>query len=255
VLKKRIIPVQLLLKDRLVKTKSFNKFIDVGNPIRSSKIYNDSDADELIFLNIDRDERSIKPLIKVLEEVSKVCFMPLALGGGIKNIDDIKFLFRSGADKVIINSEIYENYNLVSEASNLFGKQSIVVSIDVKRNIESREYSLYSSCGREKKNISLTEHIKKCELSGAGEIFVNSIDNDGLMKGYDIDLIKSVAKNCNLPIIACGGAGNFNHMKEAFEKTNVAALACGSLFNFGDNNPIRAKSFLQNYNLNFKIVK
>ena len=109
--------------------------------------------------------------------------------------------------------------------------------------------------GKQKQDISLTEHIKKCELNGAGEIFINSIDNDGMMRGYDINLIKTVEKICNLPIIACGGAGNFNHMKEAFEKTNVAALACGSLFNFGDNNPIRAKSFLQNYNLNFKIVK
>lgn len=254
-LKKRIIPVQLLLKDRLVKTKSFNKFIDVGNPIRSSKIYNDSDADELIFLNIDRDERSIKPLIKVLEEVSKVCFMPLALGGGIKNIEDIKFLFRSGADKVIINSEVYKNYKLIEETSSLFGKQSIVISIDVRRNNENGKFVLYSECGKKKQDISLQEHIKRCELSGAGEIFINSIDNDGMMIGYNIDLIEAVAKICNLPIIACGGAGNFNHMKEAFEKTNIAALACGSLFNFGDNNPIRAKSFLQNYNLKFKIVK
>ena len=118
-LKKRIIPVQLLLKNRLVKTKSFDKFIDVGNPIRSSKIYNDSDADELIFLNIDKNERSIKPLLNVLEEVSKVCFMPLALGGGITSLEDIKFLFRSGVDKVIINSEVYRNYELINEISNL----------------------------------------------------------------------------------------------------------------------------------------
>ena len=131
-LKKRIIPAQLLLKNRLVKTKSFDKFIDVGNPIRSSKIYNDSDADELIFLNIDKNDRSITPLLKVLEEVSKVCFMPLALGGGIKNLEDIKILFRSGADKIIINSSIYENYGLINKASDLYGKQSIVISIDAK---------------------------------------------------------------------------------------------------------------------------
>ncbi len=254
-LKKRIIPVQLLLKNRLVKTKSFDKFIDVGNPIRSSKIYNDSDADELIFLNIDKNERSIKPLLEVLEEVSKVCFMPLALGGGIKNLEDIKTLFRSGADKIIINSIIYENYSLITKASDLFGKQSIVVSIDVKKDNKSGKYLLFSECGQKIENISLSNHIKKCQISGAGEIFINSIDNDGQMKGYDIDLIKQVVKSCNLPIIACGGAGNFNHMKDAFQETNISALACGSLFNFGDNNPIRAKSFLQNYNLNFKIVK
>ncbi len=254
-LKKRIIPVQLLLKNRLVKTKSFDKFIDVGNPIRSSKIYNDSDADELIFLNINKNDRSITPLLKVLEEVSKVCFMPLALGGGIKNLEDIKILFRSGADKIIINSSIYENYGLINKASDLYGKQSIVISIDAKKDTDSKKYILFSECGKKKENISLQDHLKKCENSGAGEIFINSIDNDGLMKGYDINLIQQVVESCNIPIIACGGAGNFNHMKDAFEKTNISALACGSLFNFGDNNPIRAKSFLQNYNLNFKIVK
>ena len=120
-LKKRIIPVQLLLNSRLVKTRVFNNFIDVGNPIKSSKIYNDSDADELIFLNIDRKSRSIEPLLSILNEVSKVCFMPLALGGGVQNLDDLKSLFRNGADKVIINSSAYENYNLIKEASELFG--------------------------------------------------------------------------------------------------------------------------------------
>lgn len=254
-LKKRIIPVQLLLKNRLVKTKKFDKFLDVGNPIKSSKIYNDSDADELIFLNIERGASTIDPLLSILEEVSKVCFMPLALGGGIKNIDDLKTLFRRGADKVIINSIVYKNYDFVEEASFLFGKQSVVVSIDAKENLQKNDYDLYSECGKKKEIISLQEHVVRCEKKGAGEIFINSIDQDGMMKGYDIELINKVAENCSLPIIACGGAGNFNHMKEAFEQTNISALACGSLFNFGDNNPIRAKSFLQNYNLNFKIVK
>ena len=254
-LKKRIVPVQLLLDYRLVKTKKFDTFIDVGNPIKSSKIYNDSDADELIFLNIERSNSTIKPLLRILEEVSKVCFMPLALGGGIKNIDDLKILFRSGADKVVINSLVYRNYDFIEKASLLFGKQSIVVSIDVRKNKNNNEYELFSENGKKKETISLKDHLNLCEKKGAGEIFINSIDEDGMMNGYDINLIKKVADNCRLPIIACGGAGNFNHMKEAFKITNVSALACGSLFNFGDNNPIRAKSFLQNYKLNFKIVK
>jgi len=254
-LKKRIIPVQLLLKERLVKTKVFDNYIDVGNPVKSSKIYSDADADELIFLNIEREKSTIDPLLKVLEEVSKACFMPLALGGGIKKIDDLKILFRNGADKIIVNSIVYDNYEFINEASSLFGKQSIVVSIDVRKNSLDNNYDLYSECGKKKEKISLKEHVFNCEKNGAGEIFINSIDEDGMMKGYDIELIKQVAKNCSLPIIACGGAGNFNHMKEAFEQTDISALACGSLFNFGDNNPIRAKSFLQNYNLNFKIVK
>jgi cyclase len=254
VLKKRIIPVQLLLNNRLVKTKNFEDYRDVGNPVKSSKIYNDSDADELVFLNIERDHKSIDPLLKVLEQVSKVCFMPLALGGGVKSIKDIETLFRNGADKVIINSEVYSNYDLLNQASLLFGKQSIIVSIDVKKN-NNNNYSLYSNCGKNLQKISLSDHLRICESKGAGEIFLNSIDNDGMMNGYDINLINVVKTSCNLPVIACGGAGNFNHMREAFEKTGISALACGSIFNFGDNNPIRAKSFLQNYNLDFKIVK
>lgn len=255
-LKKRIIPVQLLLNNRLVKTKKFGSYLDVGNPIKSSKIYNDSDADELVFLNIERENRTINPLLNILHEVSKVCFMPLALGGGISKINDIKVLFRQGADKVILNSHVYKNYKFLKEASEIFGKQSIIVSVDAKRNKNNlHEYDLFSNCGIKKEEISLREHLQFCENSGAGEIFINSIDQDGMMNGYDINLIDYVVKNCNLPVIACGGAGNFNHMREAFEKTKIGALACGSLFNFGDNNPIRAKSFLQNYNLNFKIVK
>ena len=121
-LKKRIIPVQLLLNNRLVKTKAFNNYIDVGNPVKSSKIYSDADADELVFLNIEREN-------------SKVCFMPLALGGGIKTIDDMKILFRNGADKVIVNSSVYQNYSLIKEASLLFGKQSIIISVDTKKNL------------------------------------------------------------------------------------------------------------------------
>lgn len=254
-LKKRIIPVQLLLGDRLVKTKKFASYLDVGNPLKSSKIYNDSDADELVFLNIERKNRSIDPLLNILQEVSKVCFMPLAVGGGIKKIDEIKTLFRNGADKVILNSIVYNNYDFLKKVSQTFGKQSIIISIDAKQSTAKNEYDLFSNCGTKKEKVSLIDHLRYCENSGAGEIFINSIDQDGMMKGYDINLIDKIAKNCNLPVIACGGAGNFNHMREVFEKTNISALACGSLFNFGDNNPIRAKSFLQNYNLNFKIVK
>ena len=126
-------------------------------------------------------------------------------------------------------------------------------SIDVKKNEGSDFYTLYSDCGRFEESISLKEHIHKCIEKGAGEILINSINSDGTMKGYDISLIKTVVNYSEVPVIGCGGAGNFTHMKDAFLKTNASALACGSLFNFGDNNPRRAKSFLKNYNLPFKV--
>ena len=252
--KKRIIPVQLLIDGRLVKTVKFDSYRDVGDPVASSKVYNSQYADELVFLNINRSNRSIKPLLSLIEKVSEVCFMPLSLGGGIKNLDDAKELIKNGADKVIVNSECYEDIMLVSKIANKFGSQSVIVSIDAKKNDITGEYELYSDCGRKHENILLEEHIKSVTKYGAGEIFINSIDRDGTMAGYDLGLIKRVVQNTSLPIIACGGAGNYEHMKEIFIETGVSALACGSLFNFGDNNPIRAKAFLSNYQLPFKVI-
>ena len=253
-LKKRIIPVQLLIDDRLVKTILFDKYRDVGNPVTSSKIYNYSDADELVFLNINRKQRSVEPLLSLIEGVSEVCFMPLSLGGGIKNIEDAELLILNGADKIIINSAVYNDLSLISRIAHKFGTQAVIVSIDVKFDTIRKQYRLYSNCGRQTENVSLEEHVKSVVEYGAGEILVNSIDRDGTMTGYDIELIRLAVEYAGIPVIGCGGAGNFEHMKNAFLETDASALACGSLFNFGDNNPIRAKAFLSNYNLPFKVI-
>jgi imidazole glycerol-phosphate synthase subunit HisF len=253
-LKKRIIPVQLLINDRLVKTVKFESYRDVGNPVTSSKIYNASDADELIFLNINRDYRTVEPLLSLIEKVSEVCFMPLSLGGGIKDLKDAALLLKNGADKIVINSACYHDKTIISQIADQFGAQAVIVSIDTKLNELTKEYQLYSNCGRQIEDVSLERHVKELIDNGAGEIFINSIDKDGTMTGYDINLIKKVVAYSSVPIIACGGAGNFEHMKDVFLETAISALACGSLFNFGDNNPIRAKAFLSNYELPFKVV-
>ncbi len=253
-LKKRIIPVQLLIDNRLVKTIQFGKYRDVGNPVTSSKIYNYSDADELVFLNINREQRSVEPLLSLIEDVSEVCFMPLSLGGGIKTIEDAESLIRNGADKIIVNSVVYREVSLIGKIAEKFGTQAVIVSIDVKYDGVQNCYRLYSDCGRQAESVSLEAHVKAAVAHGAGEILVNSIDQDGTMEGYDTELIRQVVKFARIPVIGCGGAGNFDHMKNAFLGTDVSALACGSLFNFGDNNPIRAKAFLSNYNLPFKVI-
>jgi len=253
-LKKRIIPVQLLIDNNLVKTIQFDNYRNVGNPVSSSKIYNDTDADELIFLNINRFDRSIEPMLSLIKSVSEVCFMPLSLGGGIKTLNDASKLINNGADKVIINSIAYRDLKVIKDISEAFGSQAVIISIDVRKDLLSNSYELYSNCGRYKENISLENHINCCIENGAGEICINSIDSDGLMQGYDIDLIKQVTKIAKVPVIGLGGAGTFSHLRDAFLETNVSALACGSLFNFGDNNPIRAKAFLANYSLPFKII-
>lgn len=253
-LKKRIIPVQLLIDDRLVKTVKFDGYRDVGDPVSSSKVYNAQYADELVFLNINRSERTISPLVRLLDRVSEVIFMPLALGGGIRSVADAVRLIRSGADKVIVNSAVFRDYDFVSQIAAEFGSQAVVVSLDARRDPGTEDYVLYSNCGRVAEDVSLEEHVGRVTEGGAGEILINSIDRDGTMKGYDMPLINRVVETTELPVIGCGGAGHYNHLKEAFLETGVSALACGSLFNFGDNNPIRAKAFLSNYGLSFKVV-
>lgn len=251
--KKRIIPVQLLLDNRLVKTVQFNDYRDVGDPVMSSKVYSNQDADELVFLNINREERTIAPLIQLIEKVSEVCFMPLALGGGIRTAADAAALIHNGADKVVVNSQCYHQPEMIEEIAGKFGAQAVVVSIDCRKERDGA-YGLYSDCGRRRQNIVLQDHVRRIIQHGAGEIFINSIDRDGTMEGYDLDLIRQVKEVATVPVIGCGGAGTFVHMRDAFLTTDVSALACGSLFNFGDNNPLRAKAFLKNYDIPLKII-
>ncbi len=253
-LKKRIIPMQLLVEGRLVKTVQFGAYRDVGDPVASSRVYNAQDVDELVFLNITRTARHIDPLFRLLDRVSEVCFMPLALGGGITSATDAARLIQHGADKVVVNSAVYRDDGLIGEIAAEFGTQAVVVGIDVRRNGADGTYHLFSDCGRRLESVSLAAHVERVIAAGAGEILINSIDRDGTMTGYDLALLRQVVDLARVPVIGCGGAGHYNHLKEAFLETGVSALSCGSLFNFGDNNPIRAKAFLSNYDLPFKVV-
>lgn len=253
-LKRRIIPVQLLIDGRLVKTVRFGTYRDVGDPVASSKVYNAQNADELVFLNISRAERSVEPMLRLLERVSEEVFMPLALGGGIRSVEDASKLIRAGADKVVVNSAAYRDPDLLRGIADRFGAQAVVVSIDVRRDPDGGDYVPYSDCGRRREDVGLDEHVERVVEHGAGEILVNSIDRDGTMEGYDLELVRRVVAHSPAPVIGCGGAGHYNHLKEGFLEAGASALACGSLFNFGDNNPIRAKAFLTNYGIPFKVV-
>lgn len=251
-LKKRLIPTLLLREGRMVKGIEFANYRDTGDPISASKVYNAQYVDELIFIDIDATNNCRPTNKDVIQKVSKECFMPLSIGGGIKTVEQIRDLLLIGADKVIINSAAYDDKDLIQEAARLFGKQCIIVAIDVK--CEGDNYVLYKNSGRIKCEISLENHIKLVEMFGAGEIFINNISRDGKMNGYDLDLIKRVTACTNLPVIACGGAGNFQHLSEAYLNTSVSALAMASIFHFGDNNPIRARAFLKNASIDIKAV-
>ena len=250
-LKKRIIPLLLLMDDRLVKTVNFNNFKDVGNPVSSAKIFSNSDADELILLNINRENRMSSSLIPVLKEISEECFIPISVGGGINSFNDASEIIKNGADKIIINSICYENYNFVKSLANKLGRQAVVASIDVKKI--NNKYVLFSNCGKKLNQISLEEHISKLIKNNVGEIMINSIDCEGTMSGPDLDLVMQVTNISNVPIIYSSGVGNYDHIKDIFKISEVSAVACGSLFNFTDSNPIRVNSYLKNYNINLRI--
>ena len=254
-LKKRIIPIQLLVGGRLVKTVGFDRWRDVGDPVKSSAVYNSQYADELIFLNIERDARDTKALAKVIQSVSEVSFMPISFGGGITSAQDAAFLILNGSDKVVVNSIAYRDPSVITATADSFGNQAIVACIDVRWDAEAGDYQLYSDCGRRSQSVRLEEHIDALRRAGVGEIMIQSMDRDGTMSGYDVPLIKRVMSAASgIPVIAAGGAGNYAHLLEAFVETNVSALACGSLFNFSDSNPLRAKAFLSNSGLQFKKV-
>lgn len=251
-LKQRLIPTLLLRGNRMVKGVNFNNYRDTGDPVSTARIYNAQYVDELVIIDIDATNEGRTFSMEVIELVSKECFMPLTIGGGINSIEKIRELVLHGADKVMINTAAYLNESLITEASEMFGKQCIVVGVDVRK--ESDEYVLYKNSGRVMCNVSLIDHIKKVQELGAGELFINNISKDGMMNGYDIELIELISFHTNLPIIACGGAGNFNHLYEAYKRTNVSGLAMASIFHFGDNNPIRARAYLNNYGIKIKSI-
>ena len=251
-LKQRLIPTLLLRGNRMVKGVNFDNYRDTGDPVSTARIYNAQYVDELVIIDIDatNEERSFNK--EVIELVSKECFMPLTIGGGINSIEKIRELVLNGADKVLINSAAYLNESLIIEASKMFGKQCIVVAIDVRK--ESDQFVLYRNSGKERCKISLIDHIKKVQELGAGELLINNISRDGMMNGYDIELIELTSLHTNLPIIACGGAGNFQHLAEAYKYTKVSGLAMASIFHFGDNNPIRARAYLKNNSIPIKEI-
>lgn len=202
-------------------------------------------------LNIARDARDIDALVAWVEKIAEVCFVPFTVGGGIRSVDDAARLIRAGADKVAINTAAYTNPGLLGEIAQRYGRQAVVASIDVLR--EAQGWQLRSDCGRTQEPRALLDWVREVVEQGAGEILLNSIDRDGRMSGYDVELLRVVVQAVDVPVIACGGAGSFVHLREGFE-AGVEAVACGSLFNFGDNNPLRAKAFLKNHGIPLKRI-
>lgn len=224
----RIIPV-LLIDDRdLIKTVNFKNPTYLGDPVNAVKIFNRKGIDELSILDISATRRGVEPDFELLEDIASQAFMPLSYGGGIKTIEQVRRLLAIGYEKVVINTALIKNPELVQEAVKLVGGQSVVASIDAKT--VNGKYKCVIDDGNEIVEISPVELAKKSEQFGVGEIFINSVDRDGMMQGYDISLVKNIAASVSVPVTACGGAGGVNDLKKALKEGNAHAAAAGSMF-------------------------
>lgn len=214
-------------------------------------MYNMREVDELAFFDITATVDGRKPDFDLVDEFADECFMPLTVGGGIRDVNDIRQLLKCGADKVSINSAAVTNPDIVRNGADKFGSQCIMVSIDAKRS-DQNKYEVVTHSGTKPTGISPAKLAKEMEHFGAGEIIITSVDNDGTMAGYDIELIQSVVDVVSIPVIASGGAGNFQHMKEAF-CYGVSAVAAASIFHFTEMTPLEAKRFLRDSGINVRI--
>ena len=226
--KPRVIPSLLIENGDLVKTVRFKKRTYIGDPVNAVRIFNEEEADEVCILDISAQKnRSIN--YNLLEDIASEAFMPLSYGGGISDMDTVQQLFRIGFEKLIFNTALYTEPELIKEASAYAGAQSIVASIDVKKTLFGRN-ECFIECGTKKIREGLIDYLHKAEELGVGEILIQSIDNDGMMKGYDYILIKTITSNTKLPVICQGGAGRLEDMAMAVNEAGAHAVAAGSMF-------------------------
>ncbi len=240
-LKVRIIPTLLWKQFGLVKGVGFNSWRRVGPVLPAIKVYNQREVDELILVDILANNEAREPDFDSIDEFSGDCFVPFTVGGGIVKLDQVQKLLRVGADKISINTSAYTTPSLVTEIAKKHGSQCVVVSIDV-RNEGSGLWRCYSHSGQVATGKNVTEWARQMEDSGAGEILITSIERDGAMVGYDLALIEKVVSSVKIPVIACGGAGNYQHMIDAVLKAGASAVAAASIFHFTEQTPAGAKA-------------
>lgn len=252
-LKKRIIPCLDIKDGKVVKGVNFVGLKEVGDPVELAKRYDLQCADEVVFLDITasyEDRGIIRDLIaKAASELS----IPLAVGGGIKTIDDFRMILASGADKVSVNSAAIANPDLIKQASDEFGVQCVVIAIDAKKNDQGR-YDVYVKGGHENTGLDLVEWVKKCESLGAGEVLLTSMDADGTRAGFDIEMLNAVCSVVNIPVIASGGCGSVQDIVDVFEKTNVDAALVASLFHFNEATVEDVRNELTKHNIHVRRV-
>jgi cyclase len=245
-------PTMLYKNFTLVKGVSFNSWRRVGSVMQAVRVYNLREVDELVLLDITATSENRKPDFQLIDDVADECFMPFTVGGGISNLEDVRKLLHIGADKVCINSAHLTDPGLIRTVADEFGSQCIVVSIDTREKPDGK-YEVYSHSGTVPTGLDPVQAAISAEKNGAGEILITSIDHDGTMKGYDIQLIKSICDNVAIPVIASGGAGNYSHLVEAILEGGASSVAAASIFHFTEQTPMEAKKYLKEKGINVRI--
>jgi cyclase len=251
-LTKRVIVCLDVKAGRVVKGINFLNLKDAGDPIESASIYSRESADELVFLDITASIEKRRAILEVVTRTAEQVFIPLTVGGGIRNLQDIRILLKSGADKVSINTAAVENPGLIKEASEEFGSQCIVVAIDAKRMGATR-WQVFSYGGSSPTGKDALEWAKEAENLGAGEILLTSMDKDGTRDGYDLELTRTISQGVNIPVIASGGAGNLEHLYQGLREGKADAVLAASIFHYGQCSIREAKQYLKDKGLRVRI--
>ena len=251
-LKKRLIPSLLLLEGRCVKGRRFTDFRDTGNPLTAARVYDAQGADELVFLDITASAQARAATLEIISQVAEQCFMPLCAGGGVRSVGDVRTLIEAGADKVSVNTGALERPELITEIAERFGNQCVVVSIDYRRSHEGD--AVYSYAGTRATGRDPVEWAEEAVALGAGELLVTSIDREGTLTGYDLDLTRSVVDAVSVPVIAHGGCGTLDHLVEAVTTAGADAASCAAMLHFTDQSVIKARAHMKTYGVDVRIA-
>ena len=231
-LRVRVIPCLDVKDGRVVKGVNFVSLRDAGDPVEQATAYDAAGADELMFLDITASHERRGAILDVIARTADVCFMPLSVGGGIRQVEDARRLLLAGADKISVNTAAVEDPDLISACADAFGSQAVVVAIDAKRTADG--WKVFTYGGRTDTGLDVVEYAANAVKRGAGEILLTSMDRDGAKTGYDLELLKAVTSAVNVPVIASGGAGNAQHMVDAVIKGGADAVLAASIFHFGE---------------------
>ena len=248
----RIIPCLDVDNGRVVKGVNFVDLTDAGDPVEQAKLYYEGGADEICFLDITASNEKRKAMLEVIKKTTQNCFIPITVGGGVSNLEDINNLLLSGADKVSINTAAVKNMNFIKEASKKFGAQCIVVAVDAKK-VSEEKWEIFTHGGRNKTGINAIEYAKTAQANGAGEILLTSMDKDGTKSGYDLRLLKEITSSLSIPVIASGGVGNLDHLYEGVKKGGASALLAASIFHFGELTIREVKDYLKSKNISVRL--